>query len=141
MAALLILPPCAWQLVGCLRKGEPSGRFPLCMRLGGVSPLLATQKGALLKAFHAARRRVVPYLDTSLEPPLSERDQVSRPGHFMGVSPDTRWTLAGDDFQLGLEVLRRGSGECPARLRRCQRAVGDAAALITEKREEPNADR
>jgi hypothetical protein len=59
---------------GWLRKGEPSGRFPLCMRLDGVSPLLATQKGALLKAFYAARRRVVPYLDTSLEPPLSERD-------------------------------------------------------------------
>ena len=83
------------------------------MRLGRVCPVLVTQKGALLKAFHAARRRVVLYLDTLLEPQLSERDQGSRPGHFMGVSPDTRRSLA----VAPLIPDQRCYGEAPGRLR------------------------
>jgi hypothetical protein len=53
------------------------------------SPLLATKRVAWMKAFRAARRRGVPYLDTLPEPQPYRPNRLWEPGRPVGVSPDT----------------------------------------------------
>src|ERR1035441_2658933 len=68
-----------------------------------------------MMAFRVVRRGTVHYLDTPLEPQFHKPSRLWQPGRLTGDSPDTRRTLAVDNFHTpGRDSsLHRAYNDCP----------------------------